>query len=107
MCEVMQILNQMKHRRKVRSLPGGDERADGVRRGFSTLADRSRMKEILAKAIGTLPKKEQMVLSLYYRDELDFEEVGEVLGVRPCSASRLFQRAMLDLMSEAEKAREE
>ena len=35
----------------------------------------------LADAIRTLPEKEQLVLSLYYRDELNLREIGEVMNV--------------------------
>lgn len=42
----------------------------------------------LAAAIGRLPDREQMVLSLYYERELNLKEIGEVLGV---SESRVCQ----------------
>lgn len=45
-------------------------------------------REALAAAIGHLPEREQMVLSLYYDDELNLREIGEVLGV---SESRVCQ----------------
>lgn len=42
----------------------------------------------LADGIATLPKKEQLVMSLYYDDELNFREIGQVLEV---SESRICQ----------------
>ncbi len=42
----------------------------------------------LAKAIGQLPEREQLVLSLYYEQELNLKEIGAVLGV---SESRVCQ----------------
>jgi len=42
----------------------------------------------LGKAIGQLPEREQLVLSLYYEQELNLKEIGAVLGV---SESRVCQ----------------
>ncbi|MCP4722073.1 MAG: FliA/WhiG family RNA polymerase sigma factor [Desulfobacteraceae bacterium] len=43
--------------------------------------DREELKAVLAKTIQTLTKKEQMVVSLYYYDELTLKEIGEVLSL--------------------------
>jgi RNA polymerase sigma factor for flagellar operon FliA len=45
-------------------------------------------REALAGAIGGLPEREQLVLSLYYDDEMNLREIGDVLGV---SESRVCQ----------------
>jgi RNA polymerase sigma factor for flagellar operon FliA len=44
--------------------------------------------EALAKAIEGLPDRERLVMSLYYDDELNLREIGEILGV---SESRVCQ----------------
>lgn len=49
---------------------------------------RDSLREGLVKAIGDLPEREQLVLSLYYDEELNLKEIGEVLGV---SESRVCQ----------------
>lgn len=41
--------------------------------------DREELKFVLAQTIKTLTQKEQMVVSLYYYDELTLKEIGEVL----------------------------
>ncbi len=41
--------------------------------------DKEEFKSVLAKIIKTLSKKEQMVISLYYYDELTLKEIGKVL----------------------------
>lgn len=41
--------------------------------------DKKELKIILAETIKTLTEKEQMVVSLYYYDELTLKEIGEVL----------------------------
>jgi RNA polymerase sigma factor for flagellar operon FliA len=47
-----------------------------------------RFKQALAEAIANLPERERLVLSLYYDEELNLKEIGEVLGV---SESRVCQ----------------
>lgn len=54
-------------------LKGGDNPAD--------LLDREEMKVELAKSIRTLTEKEQLVVSLYYYEELTLKEIGEVLSL--------------------------
>ena len=43
--------------------------------------DREELKFVLAQTIKTLTQKEQMVVSLYYYDELTLKEIGEVLAL--------------------------
>lgn len=54
---------------------------------FDQLADAGQ-REALIEAIGELPEKEQMVIQLYYVEELNLEEIGAVLGV---GAARICQ----------------
>lgn len=51
----------------------------------------------LAEAIATLPEREQLVLSLYYDDELNLKEIGEVLGVGESRVSQIHSQAALRL----------
>jgi len=53
--------------------------------------------ERLAAAIGDLPEREQLVLSLYYDDELNLKEIGEVLGVSESRVSQIHTQATLRL----------
>lgn len=57
----------------------------------------------LAEAIATLPEREQLVLSLYYDDELNLKEVGEVLGVSESRVSQIHSQAALRLRSKLEE----
>lgn len=43
--------------------------------------DQEELKYVLAQTIKTLSKKEQLVVSLYYYDELTLKEIGEVLSL--------------------------
>jgi len=59
--------------------------------------DRSRMMAFLATAIAALPEREKLVLSLYYEQELNMEEVGAVLDLDKSTVSRVHGRALLML----------
>jgi RNA polymerase sigma factor for flagellar operon FliA len=51
----------------------------------------------VAKAIGGLPEKEKLVVSLYYYDELTMREIGEVLGYTESRISQMHTKAILRL----------
>jgi RNA polymerase sigma factor for flagellar operon FliA len=53
--------------------------------------------EALADAIGGLPERERLVISLYYEEELNLREIGEVLGVSESRVCQLQSQAMLRL----------
>lgn len=53
----------------------------------------------LAEAIKQLPEREQMVLSLYYDEELNLKEIGAVLGVSESRISQIHTQAALRLRS--------
>jgi RNA polymerase sigma factor FliA len=59
--------------------------------------DRSRMMTALADSIAALPEREKLVLSLYYEQELNMEEVGAVLGLDKSTVCRVHGRALLML----------
>lgn len=54
---------------------------------FDRLAE-AHQREALIEAIAELPEKEQLVIQLYYVEELNLEEIGQVLGV---GAARICQ----------------
>lgn len=51
----------------------------------------------LAKAIAELPERERLVVSLYYDEELNLREIGQVLGVSESRVSQICSQAMLRL----------
>lgn len=51
----------------------------------------------LGEAIGLLPEREQLVLSLYYEQELNLREIGAVLGVSESRVCQIHGQAMLRL----------
>ena len=49
----------------------------------------------LARAVATLPERERLVLSLYYDDELNLREIGEVLEVSESRVCQIHGQAVL------------
>jgi len=53
--------------------------------------------DIVADAIGRLPERERLVVTLYYHEELTMKEVGAVLGLTESRVSQVHSQAMLRL----------
>lgn len=55
------------------------------------------MAEEMVAAIKSLDEREQLVLSLYYTEELTFKEIGKVLGLTESRVCQLHARALVSL----------
>jgi len=55
------------------------------------------MKNHLAEAISKLSEREQLILSLYYREELTMKEIAKVVGVALSRVSQIRQATMIKL----------
>ncbi len=78
------------------TVEGGDgPEAEG--HDLAALFESSAFREQLAEAIRTLPEREQLILSLYYDQELNLKEVGSVIGVGESRVSQLMSQATLRL----------
>src|ERR1700742_1547361 len=51
----------------------------------------------LSNAIGTLPEREKLVLSLYYDDDMNLREIGEVLEVSESRVCQIHGQALVRL----------
>lgn len=60
-----------------------------------SLTEKRILREQLAKVVAELPEKERLVLSLYYRDELTFREIGKVLGLTEGRVCQIHGQALL------------
>ncbi|MAR00866.1 MAG: RNA polymerase sigma factor FliA [Oceanospirillaceae bacterium] len=67
--------------------------------GPSAGIEREAFTRQLAEAIQTLPEREQLILALYYDEELNLKEIGAVLGVSESRVSQLHTQAALRLRS--------
>jgi RNA polymerase sigma factor for flagellar operon FliA len=70
---------------------------------FSTLS-LAQIRDMLAKAIGELPEKEKLVISLYYFEELTMKEIGEVLSYTESRISQMHSKAVLRLRTKLKQA---
>ena len=61
------------------------------------------LKETLAKAISTLPERERLVMSLYYDEELNLRETGEVLGVSESRVCQIHSQALIRLKAKMQR----
>jgi RNA polymerase sigma factor for flagellar operon FliA len=55
------------------------------------------MRVHLAEAIGKLSEREQLILSLYYREELTMKEIAKVVGVALSRVSQIREAAVIKL----------
>jgi RNA polymerase sigma factor for flagellar operon FliA len=51
----------------------------------------------LTEAISKLSDREQLILSLYYREELTMKEIAEIVGVALSRVSQIRQASMIKL----------
>jgi RNA polymerase sigma factor FliA len=65
---------------------------------------RTELKEHLAGIIATLSEREQLVVSLYYRDELTMKEIGAVLDLAESSISQIHSVALTKLRAALRRA---
>jgi RNA polymerase sigma factor FliA len=63
--------------------------------GPETVLEDDQFREALARAVATLPERERLVLSLYYDDELNLREIGEVLEVSESRVCQIHGQAVL------------
>lgn len=63
---------------------------------FKMCAD-AETKEHLARAISELSEREQLIISLYYREELTMKEISEVVGVAVSRVSQIHSAVLMKL----------
>ena len=70
-------------------IPGNDDLGDHIMA--------SELKRVIAESLESLSEKEQIVLSLYYYDELTLREIGEVLDLTESRISQIHTKAVIKL----------
>jgi RNA polymerase sigma factor for flagellar operon FliA len=91
-------------------LTDGDEASDSIADGgvgpLGEVTDGA-MRQALARAIGELPEREKLMMSLYYEQELNLKEIGAVLGVTESRVCQLHGQALARLRGRLREWREE
>jgi RNA polymerase sigma factor for flagellar operon FliA len=80
----------------------GDHYLDDVldhEKGLIDGISREGFQQALANAIMGLPERERLVIALYYDEELNLREIGEVLNVSESRVSQICTQAVLRLRS--------
>ena len=101
--EYHQILQDASHARvfSFDDMLEGSEQAEeellGSDTGVLEGLEREDFKKCLAEAITALPEREALVLALYYDEELNLREIGEVLGVSESRVCQIHGQAMIKL----------
>lgn len=57
------------------------------------------MREVLVRSIEDLPEREKLVMGLYYEQDLNLREIGNVLGVTESRVCQLHSQAIARLRS--------
>ncbi len=70
-----------------------DTVADSTDTGPLGGLQRDEFRQILVDAIKVLPQREQLIITLYYDEELNLKEIGCVLGVSESRVSQLMSQA--------------
>ena len=68
---------------------------------------RAEMRAQLIRSLRVLSPREQMMLSLYYQEDLTMREVGDVLGIGTARVSQLMSRALNKLSRELKHLKDE
>jgi RNA polymerase sigma factor for flagellar operon FliA len=87
-------------------LAGDPERAsmlpDAPEDGPETMLEEDQFRDAVAQAISSLPERERLVLSLYYDQELNLREIGQVLEVSESRVCQIHGQAVLRIRSRLE-----
>ncbi len=80
----------------------GEINCDTGRGGISGPFDgiqRDAFKQAVAEAISGLPERERLVIAMYYDEELNLREIGQVLGVSESRVCQIHSQATMRLRS--------
>ncbi|HUG37152.1 MAG TPA: FliA/WhiG family RNA polymerase sigma factor [Candidatus Limnocylindrales bacterium] len=61
-------------------------------------------KQIVADTIATLPEKERLVISLYYYEDLNMKEIGNILGITESRVCQIHTKSVLRLRAKLKGA---
>lgn len=67
--------------------------------GPAEITENNHFEQALADAIDSLPERERLLMSLYYSEELNLKEIGEVFGVSESRVSQIHSQTVVRLRS--------
>ena len=63
-------------------------------KGPEGLVEKKEQKQHLGEVLKTLPEKERLVVALYYDEELNLKEIGQVINVSESRVSQILSSAL-------------
>jgi RNA polymerase sigma factor for flagellar operon FliA len=63
----------------------------------SRILEDQNLKKLLVQGIDLLPEREKLMMSLYYEQDLNLREIGEIMGVTESRVSQLHTQAVARL----------
>ncbi len=77
--------------------PAADELSQITEDVSSSAMEREDEWRLLADAISSLPERERLIVTMYYKEDLRLKEIGEILGLSESRVSRLLTAAQFQL----------
>ncbi len=81
----------------------GDYIADPKAEDLEKVIAAQEMRQIIAQRMAELPEKEQLVLVLYYYEELTLKEIGEILDVTESRVCQIHTKAIMRLKGKIQR----
>jgi len=81
----------------------GDYLADPRTEDVEQMLAKQEMKDLIGQRMAELPDKEQLVLVLYYYEELTLKEIGEILDVTESRVCQIHTKAILRLKGKIQR----
>ncbi len=75
------------------------EEASGVSEAPLESITSDGFQQALSMAIGSLPEREKLIISLYYNEELNLREIGQILNLTESRVSQISSQAVIRLRS--------
>ncbi len=69
------------------------------------LVEKTEVKNVISRAIQSLPEKEKEVIILYYYEDLTLKEIGEVLDVTESRVSQLHTKAVMRIKAKLKQVK--
>ena len=81
----------------------GEYLADPKAEDMEKIIAAQEMRELIGKRMAELPEKEQLVLVLYYYEELTLKEIGEILDVTESRVCQIHTKAIMRLKGKIQR----